>query len=223
MRAPVPDGPLARTLLGVWSVFVPSVCFLICCTPYAVFERAIGWQPSHGAIWLGALSLAPVGPGLRGLLAATRAVVGERGYPGHLVRRFVDAIRSSSPALRAAWCWLPGVTVLLAYDVALAGPLVLVVGIALLVLLIGASAADRPGQRGSALLQVVLVSAVRRPQAPLSWLFLLTAATLATTIPLIGPQLLLVMPGAWAAAVDVVNRAWGFTPPRSAPPRCAAR
>lgn len=213
-RAPQLDGPLASTLLAVWSLFVPSVCFLACCAPYLMFERVVGWQPSHGAIWLGALSVTPIGPALRGLLATAHATVGEKGYPGRLVHCFLGAIRAGSPALKAAWCSVPVVTLLLAYDLAVSRPgtrvLVVTVGIVLVLLLVGASCADRPGLRAPDLLHVVLAAAARRPYLPLTWLFLLGAGMAATAIPLLGPSLLLLVPAAWAAAVDVVNRTWGY-------------
>ncbi|MFF4622821.1 hypothetical protein [Nonomuraea jabiensis] len=208
------DGPVARTALAVWSLFVASVCFLVCCAPYLLFERVIGWQPSHGALWLGALSLVPVGPALRGLLATAQAMVGEGGYPGRLVLRFAGAIRQSSGGLRLLWWLLPALALLLAYDVALYGRtmavLVAAAGTLLGLILIGASVADTRRHTLSMTLHIVLKSAARRPHIPLTWLFLLLAAVLVTAVPLIGPSLLLFVPAAWAAAVDVVNRAWGF-------------
>jgi hypothetical protein len=217
-KAPQLDGALAASLLTVWSLFVPSVCFLICCVPYLIFDRAIGWQPSHGAIWLGALSVAPISPALRGLLATAHATVEEKGYPGHLVRRFLSAVRAGSPALKGAWCLAPVVTLLLAYDVVVSSPgtraLVVAVGITLVLLLVGVSCADRAGQRASDLLLVVLGSAARRPHIPVTWLFLICAAMGVAVVPLVGPSLLLLIPATWGAAVDIVNRTWGFFPTR---------
>jgi hypothetical protein len=63
------------------------------------------------------------------------------------------------------------------------------------------------------LLHVVLASAARRPHVPLTWLFLLGAAAAVTAIPVVGPSLLLLVPASWGAAVDVVNRTWGFPVP----------
>ncbi|NJP93869.1 hypothetical protein HCN51_31255 [Nonomuraea sp. FMUSA5-5] len=69
-------GRSSSALLVVWSLFAASACFLACCLLYEVFEPLVGWQAGHGALWLGALSLTPVGPGLRGLLAPGRAMGG---------------------------------------------------------------------------------------------------------------------------------------------------
>ncbi|MFI7135515.1 hypothetical protein ACIBQ1_58375 [Nonomuraea sp. NPDC050153] len=211
------DGPVARTALITWHLFVASACFLVCCAPYFLFERLIGWQPSHGALWLGALSLMPVGPALRGLLATVHAMVSEGRYPGRPVGRFVGAIRRSSRGLRMLWWSLPALALLLAYDVALYGGtnsavpvLAGTVGMLLGLILIGATVVDTR-QRGLAVtLRIVLESAARRPHIPLAWLFLLLTAVLVANLPLVGPSLLLFVPAAWATAVDVVNRSWQF-------------
>ncbi|MET7337693.1 hypothetical protein [Nonomuraea sp. NPDC005650] len=216
------DGPVARTALVTWHVFVASACFLGCCAPYFLFERLIGWQPSHGALWLGALSLMPVGPALRGLLATMHAMVGEGGYPGRPVGRFAGAIRQSSRGLRVLWWSLPALALLLAYDLALYGAtnpavpvLAVTVGTLLGLILIGATVADTRHCGLAVTLHMVLRSAARRPHIPLAWLFLLLAAVLVTDLPLVGPSLLLFVPAAWAAAVDVVNRSWGFAAARA--------
>ncbi|GAA2216509.1 hypothetical protein GCM10009850_119780 [Nonomuraea monospora] len=210
------DGPVARTALVVWSLFAASACFVACCLPYLLFERLIGWQASHGALWLGALSLTPVGPGLRGLLASAHAMVDARGHADAPVRRFATAIRHSSQGLRTLWWALPALALLLGYDLALYGTtvpampiLVVAAGGLLALILIAASLAGTDEHRLPALLNRVLKAGVRRPYLPLTWVFLLSLALLATRLPLVGPSLLLFAPATWAVAVDVVNRVWG--------------
>lgn len=138
------DGPVARTALLWWYAFVVSLCFLLAFTPYLLFERLVGWQPSHLAIWLGASSLAPAGPALCGLLGAMRVLVGDREYPGRPVRQFVGAVRAGAPRLRPWWWAVPAVALFLGYDAVLyrdavpsAPALVAVVGVLITVLLVG--------------------------------------------------------------------------------------
>lgn len=222
------DGPVARTALLWWYAFVVSVCFLLAFTPYLLFERLVGWQPSHLAIWLGAASLAPAGPALCGLLGAMRVLVGDREDPGRPMRQFVGAVRAGAPRLRRWWGAVPAAALFLGYDAVLyreavpsAPALVAVVGVLITVLLVGVTAvagadvgaagAGAEGLRSAA--HATLSSFLRRPLVPLAWLVLLAGAVLLTRLPVVGPSLVLFAPAGWAGAVDVVNRAWGFPAP----------
>lgn len=209
----VPDGPVAQTALVVWTVFVTSSCFLLACLPYLIFEVLVGWQPSHLALLLGSLTMAPVAPALCGLLVSTRAMVDGRGYPRRPAHRFYLAIRDSSPAQRQLWLALPVLVLFLAYDLALyagktpvVATMVALVGVLTGIVVIGGSTIPTPGQNLRGMLTTVLTSLARHPLLPLTWLFLLAAAVLLTRVPLLGPSLGLFLPGAWAAAVEVVNR-----------------
>jgi len=218
------DGPVARTALLCWYAFVVSVCFLLAFVPYLLFERLVGWQPSHLAVWLGALSLAPAGPALCGLLGSMRVLVGDRDYPGNPVRQFVAAIRAGSPRLRRLWWAVPPAALLLGYDAVLYGDavpaapaLVALAGVLATVLLVGMTVVGSGGTDGlRSAAHATLSSFLRRPLIPLAWLTLLAGAVLVTRLPVVGPSLLLFVPAGWAAAVDVVNRSWGF-PSRSRP------
>lgn len=235
------DGPVARTALLWWYAFVVSLCLLLAFTPYLLFERLVGWQPSHLAIWLGAASLAPAGPALCGLLGAMRVLVGDREYPGRPVRQFVGAVRAGAPRLRRWWGAAPAAALFLGYDAVLyreavpaAPALVAVVGVLITVLLVGvtvvagagagagagaAADADAGGTAGAggeglrSVAHATLSSFLRRPLVPLAWLALLVGAVLLTRLPVVGPSLVLFAPAGWAGAVDVVNRAWGFPVP----------
>lgn len=216
------DGPVARTALLTWYAFVVSVCLLLAFAPYLVFERLVGWQPSHLAVWLGAASLAPAGPALCGLLGAMRVAVGERDYPGRPVRRFADAVRAGAPRLRGVWWAVPPAALLLGYDamlyrdavpaasalVALAGALVAVLLVGVTVVGVTVVGADGGGLLSA--LHATLAAFLRRPLVPVAWLALLAGAVLVTRLPVVGPSLVLFAPAGWAAAVDVVNRSWGF-------------
>ncbi|MCF4122469.1 hypothetical protein L1785_15935 [Antribacter sp. KLBMP9083] len=234
------DGPVARTALLCWYAFVVSVCFLLAFAPYLLFERLVGWQPSHLAIWLGAVSLAPAGPATCGLLGAMRVLVGDREYPGRPVRQFVGAVRAGARRLRPWWWAVPAAALFLGYDAVLyrdavpsAPAFVAVVGVLITVLLVGvtvvaggdagadagtvadadadAAAGGTAGLRSAA--HATLSSFLRRPLVPLAWLALLVGAVLLTRLPVVGPSLVLFAPAGWAGAVDVVNRAWGFPAP----------
>ena len=214
------DGPVARTALVVWFAFVTSVCFLALTLPYFAFERLVGWQPTHLALWLGAVSLAPVAPAARGLLGAVHALVEEREHPGHAIRRFVDGIRGASVGLRRSWWAVPVVALLLGYDAALYGPaapvvpvLIAVAALAVTILFVGASVLDVYGAGAQAWWPTVHragVLVLRRPLVALAWSALLVLTVLVSRLPLVGPSLVLVLPAAWAGGVDVVARGRGF-------------
>ncbi|MGY3521052.1 hypothetical protein ACVMYR_32665 [Micromonospora sp. PTRAS2] len=206
---------MAQTAIAVWYVFVISLCFLVACLPYFVFETVVGWQASHVALWLGTLSLAPVPPALRGLMESARALVTERGHPGRPIRRFYRAVLDATPALRALWYTVPVLILLMAYDLALYGAdssaatvAVAVAATIVGIVVIGASAtsAPTPGDSLPGLVTAVLRALGRRPLVPMAWILLLVVAIAASRTPLLGPSLTLFLPGAWAAAVGIVNR-----------------
>jgi hypothetical protein len=207
-------------VLLVWYAFVSSVCFLTFLLPYLAFERLVGWQPTHLALWLGVASLVPVAPAARGLLGAMHDVVVQREYPGAPARRFFRGVRAASRGLRQVWCAVPVGVLLLGYDVALYGSaslavpiLVALVGVAIAVLLVGASVLDVHGREAVGWPMTVHQTGAalgRRPVVVLAWVFLLVAGVVVTRLPSVGASLALFVPAAWAGAVDVVSHARRF-------------
>lgn len=210
------EGPVARTALVVWFAFLTSVCFLVLLLPYLAFERLVGWQPTHLAVWLGAVSLAPVAPAARGLLGAVHALVEEREHPGRPVGRFFSGIGAASAGLRRAWWAVPVLALLLGYDAAIYGHgtpavpvLVAVAALAVAVLVVAATVLDVHGSGTQHWWPTVRAAGglvLRRPLVALAWLVLGVLAVLVSGTPLVGPSLALVVPAAWAGAVDVVAR-----------------
>lgn len=213
------DAPVPQTMLSVWYVFVVSVTAVLAVAPYVAFELFVGWQPSALALLLGALACGVAGPALCGLLGATGELVARRHYPGAPVRRFVRAIAGAGPGLKKLWLGVPALALFLAFDAALyrtvpgVAAAVAVVAVLTLLLLLGATVTDlthRADESRSALrlLTGAARALVRRWHVHLAWLLLLVVAVALVQIPVVGPSLLLLLPGGWAAAVLVVDRAW---------------
>lgn len=210
------DSPVSQTILTVWGVFVASACAWLLLLPQLAFELLVGWQPTHLAIWLGVASLVTVGPMLRGLLAASTAILAEKGYPSHLARAFFSAISHAPRSLWALWALVLPIGLFVAYDVVLAAGSparmapAIVLGVLLMLLLVAAGVLAEPGQ---GLVEVVTEAAValaRRIWLPLTWLFLLAVCLLLTRIPVLGPTVALFVPALWGLGVALVNGTWGF-------------
>lgn len=208
------DAPLSRALLFVWHHFAVSAQFIACLVPALAFTALVGWQPTHLAIVLGVVSLAPAGPGL----AALAAVSDARLDPLSDVRTGRWFWTAYARATRELWWWwlaATGVALLLAYDLALFGASdtvlvgVVLAATVLVVFSIGLSDGVRQGasRRPVAALAAAGTVLVRRPVATVTRFFLVWAVAAAPAIPLIGWSLLLFAPSLAASADALVARA----------------
>jgi hypothetical protein len=212
------DGRLARSLLAAFQFFIVSVQFLATALPAILFDRLVGWQPTHGAIWLGVLSTVSIGPGAVAALSSMRAFVLEGGYPGRPFRTFWTGFSTAITRLWWFWTGLAVLEVLLAYNLALYGALdavfigAVLVGALLLVACVSMSCALLAGASGRPLLMLAsaMRAAIVRPQAPAAWILLVAIGCGSTLVPVIGPNLALFAPGVCAWAILIVNDAVGF-------------
>jgi hypothetical protein len=204
------DGPLARLLIGVLQVFLASASFLAATAPLAAFMLLVGWQPTHLAIALFAVSTLTCAPAVAGLLAAAARILDER-VDARAGRAFWGSFAGSA---RARWRVAAGtaaVAWILSYDVALFSDvdgvvLLAIAGAALLAMSIGAvaSAPDRS-------LTAALRSAAARPHLALAWLLLAAIAAALCLIPVVGASLALFTPALAALAIQICNRTLGFS------------
>lgn len=211
------DGLIGRLLLSIFQFFVVSVQFLATALLAVLYDRIVGWQATHLAVWLGALALLPIGPGVYAVLAAMRDFLTEGGYPGTPIRRFWRSYRDG--AARLWWWWLGAAAfaVLLGYNAALYGESAIVfagivIGGALVVVAsVAVCCAALLGVRGRPLQLVAAAfgSAARTPHAVFAWLFVLVAVAGASAIPVIGPSLALFLPALAGWAILIVNAATG--------------
>ncbi|HOB05637.1 MAG TPA: hypothetical protein PKM36_10250 [Propionibacteriaceae bacterium] len=207
------DGPFGLALLRVFHIFVTSVLFGATAVPYVVFAAVVGWQPTHLAVWLGVATLLPLGPSLHGLLATAEAVLAEDA-PSGAARTFVAAWWLSARALWWFWLGASALLVAMAYRLSLAWSSdpavasVAVVGAGLVagavqlwfVLLSGADASTR------GLLTASLTGLVRRPLLTLAAVVLPVVALWLAGLPLVGPSLMLFLPGALGVALVLAAR-----------------
>lgn len=208
------DAPLSRALLFVWHHFAVSAQFIACLVPALAFTALVGWQPTHLAIVLGVVSLAPAGPGLAALAAVSDARLDARAdvRPG---RGFWTAYARAARELWWWWLAATGVALILAYDLALFGASdTVLVGVVLaatllVVFSIGLSDGIRRGasRRPVAALAAAGTALVRRPVTTVTRFFLVWAVVAAPAIPLIGWSLLLFTPSLAASADALVARA----------------
>lgn len=213
------DGPVASTVLGVFAVFVASVSFLASMLPALLFQALVGWQGTHAAIWLGAISLTTVFPGIHGLLAAATSMLDDGFESARAARRFWQAFGT---AFRGLW-WmsavLPAATVILGYDYALMGGndvvlLLVVSGAALAIALVVGVAATAQSIHTCApvVLMTRTVSAMlRRPHVVLAWLLIVGLTVSAMVLPVIGAVAVLLLPAGAALAIVVCNRSLGYS------------
>ena len=212
------DGLIGRLLLSIFQFFIVSVQFLPTALLAALYDRIVGWQTTHVAIWLGALALAPIGPGVYAVLASMRDFLAEGGYPGAPIRRFWRAYRDGATRLWWWWLGVTAFTVLLGYNAALYGES----GVVFAGIVTGAALAAAAsvavccavllGAHGRPLqvLTTAFAAGAARPLVVLAWLFLLVIAGGAAAIPLIGQSLVLFLPALAGWAILIVNAATGF-------------
>jgi hypothetical protein len=210
------DGPVAAMLLGAFQYFTVSVSFVACLMPVLVFQALVGWQATHLAIWLGALSLLPVYPALHGLLQASEALraEGASARGGRLFwSQFAIAVRTQAWAAVA----VAAVALLIGYDLALMGSsdvvfLIAVTAIVLMIVLAVAvsTVASRRSGRPIALLTLAATAVVKRPHVALAWLMLAGVAVAATALPIVGAVAWCFAPAGAAVSARICNRALGF-------------
>jgi len=207
------DGALAQLLVTILHVFVVSASFLAATSPLAAFVLLVGWQPTHLAIALFAVSTLTVAPAIAGALAAADRILDERAdaRPGRAFwRAFAGSARSrwQVAAATAAIAWILG------YDVALFSSvdgvlLVAIAGAALLTAtLIALGSAPRASLAGA------LRAAAAHPHLALAWLLLSAIGAALCLIPVVGTSLALFTPALAALAIQICNRTLGFRPAR---------
>ena len=211
------DGAIATLLLTVFQYFLASASFVACLMPALVFQALVGWQLTHLALWLGAVSLLPLAPALQALvIAADRLLTqGATAHAGRVFwRAFADAVR----ARRAAALAVGAGVLVLGYDVALLGAdaEVLLGGAALaavaVVVLLSSIFVVAAGSelRGVALAVAAGRIALLRPHLALVWLLLAGIAVFATTLPVVGAVAWFSAPALAAVGAVICNRTLGF-------------
>ncbi|GAA4491892.1 hypothetical protein [Microbacterium panaciterrae] len=212
------DGVIARLLLGAFDWFTVSASFLAALVPLVTFTTLVGWQLTHLALWLGALTLLPLYSALEALLAAGAVLLEGSVRPG---RAYWVAF---AKATRRRW-WaglIPSAAVLLlGYDLAivgtgagalLAGSVVLVVGGILAIALASTAPVGEAGAHPLAQVAEAAYRIVRRPHVALTWPLLAGAILVASSLPVVGGMLWLFGPALFGVAAQVCNRALGFAP-----------
>lgn len=211
------DGPVATMLLATFQYFTVSVSFVACLAPLLAFQALVGWQPTHLAIGLGALSLLPVFPAVHGLLLAAEVLRAE-GASGRAGRRFWAGFTSAFRTMTWAAVGIVATALLIGYDLALFGHEDIVFLMALgasavaVILAIATSSVAALRERMSpiALLTAAVGGIARRPHIALAWLLLLSLAGAATMLPVVGAVAWVFAPAAAAVAVRICNRSLGF-------------
>lgn len=207
------DGALSQLLVTILHVFVLSASFLAATSPVALFVLLVGWQPTHLAIALFAVSTLTVAPAAAGALAAADRILDERAdaRPG---RAFWRAFAGSARARWQLALATAAITWILGYDVALFSGIdgVLLVAVAGAALLAAALIAIGSSPRAS--LSGALRAAAARPHLALAWLLLSAIGAALCLIPVVGTSLVLFMPALTALAIQICNRTLGFHPAR---------
>ena len=214
------DGPVAMTSLAVFQYFVLSVSFLAAAAlPAVAFQLLIGWQGTHLALWLGAVSTLPVAPATYALLRGARSTLTHKAE-AHAVRTFWRAFADGCRTLWWAALAAAGIVLTLGYDIALydaSGAVLLFAAAAAAVaavLLVAVSlvAASAPQARATAMVIVAARRICRRPHVALAWLLLIGLGVAATALPLVGPAVALFLPALVGVGIHICNDALRFHP-----------
>lgn len=213
------DGVISTILLRIFAFFVTSVSFFACAVPAVVFQVVVGWQPTHVAVWLGAVSLLPLVPAMfASLTVADRVLLtGDRRDAG---RVFWDSFGRGVRSMWKVTLAVGGLIVLLGYDLALYGDddralLLGSLGLAVLfvaVLAMCSSLVARPRESEWVLVVDSLRAMAVRPHVGLCWILLTAVAVAAATLPVVGAAVALSAPALVACAIVVCNRALSFHP-----------
>ncbi|MGX9901445.1 hypothetical protein ACW0JT_18950 [Arthrobacter sp. SA17] len=222
------DGRLGTGLLSIFQFFAVSVQAISCAVPAMAFQALVGWQPTHLAVWIGTVSLVPMGPAIYATLSSMRDYQAARSYPGQPISRFWSAWKFG--ARRLAWWWssLMAITILLAYDFALYAPSVpLLIGSATmaaasLVVTLELCIAVQRGDhdRPAAALTRAIRAVLRRPHIALGWVGVCVFGVVAMTLPIIGPSITLFVPAVCAWVVLILDEAFGrYAEPKRTRPK----
>ncbi|GAA2978529.1 hypothetical protein JOD63_003069 [Microbacterium terrae] len=211
------DGPVATMLLATFQYFIVSVSFVAALAPVLAFQALVGWQATHLAIWLGALSLVTLFPGLHGLLQAAEALR-EDGAAARAGRVFWHGFARAVRTLPWAAVGIVVIALLIGYDLALLGSSDLVfliamaaIGVTVIIAIAVSIVAGKGEQQRPLALATAAAAAVgKRPHAALAWLMLAGLAVAATTIPVVGAVAWFFAPAGAAVAIQICNRALGF-------------
>ncbi|WP_460796313.1 hypothetical protein [Microbacterium sp. GXF0217] len=211
------DGAVATMLLAVFQYFLLSASFVVCLMPTLVFQALVGWQLTHLALSLGAVSLLPLGPALQALVKAADPLRA-RGANARAGRIFWSAFADAARTRWAMAAVIPVGVLLLGYDIAVLGgnaeALLAVTALAAVgaVVLISSmfAVAAGSGLRGIALALAAGRIVLRRPHLALVWLLLAGVSILMTTLPVVGAIAWFSAPALAAVAAVICNRTLGF-------------
>ena len=203
------DGALAHLLIGILQVFLVSVSFLAATSPLAAFVLLVGWQSTHLAVALFAISTVTISPAIAGAIAAAERILDERA-DAHAGRAFWRAFAGSCGARWQVAIGTAAIVWILSYDAALFSSvdgvlLIAIAGAALLVIALVAV-----GSAPDSSLAAAFRAAARRPHLALAWLLLAGIAAALCLIPIVGTSLMLFTPGLAALAIQICNRTLGF-------------
>jgi hypothetical protein len=208
------DGPIATLLLTTFQFFLVSVSFVGCLVPALLFTALVGWQSTHLAVWLGALSLLPLAPAVYALLRSARRLLIDRS-DAHAAREFWISFAHGCRTLAWAAIAVCVLAVLLGYDLALfgaSGAMALLIACAAaasaaLLIAVCAVAAARDDHHAVELLTAAVKAIARRPHVALSWLLLTVIGVVALAVPVIGPPLALFLPALLGVGIHICNDA----------------
>lgn len=208
------DGRIAGWLLAIWQCFLTGISFLATAVPLILFHALVGWQPTHLAIALFGLAVAPLVPGIHALLVATGRLL-DHGGASDAGRAFWSALRTGAVRLGGAALAAGLTAVVLSYDIALfahSDALLLAAAAATALAVAGLLAvcamSAQTDLRGIALVSAALTAAVRRPHIVLCWLLLVALGAVASAVPIIGSSVF--APPLVALGIHICNRALGF-------------
>ncbi|MDQ0615091.1 hypothetical protein QF046_002732 [Microbacterium sp. W4I4] len=213
------EGPVAAMMLGAFACFLASASFLASLLPAIAFQALVGWQSTHLAIWLGALSLSTAFPAVRALLVVAGAILDEGIATARVDRLYWRTLAGAFRDQPWAAGILPVAAVVLGYDLALMGSsdtVFLIVWAAVLVIvafLIGLASSTAPSGERTALELVAhtAVAIARRPHVALAWLLIVALTAAATVLPVLGALAVLLLPAVSAVGIVMCNRALGFS------------
>jgi hypothetical protein len=201
----------------LWGHFLVSTQLIVCASPVLLFSALVGWQPTHLAVVLGALSLVPAWPAVFAALSTMRQVVAERDAHIRCARVFW---KEFARGVRLIGTWVAAATLavlVLGYDLALAPgavalPAVVVGASALAALTVGLCSVKivSPGRHTLPALADVVALTCPRPHLGLVWLLAAVAPVGLLLVPVAGAMLALFAPAAAASVVAIVNGVFGF-------------
>lgn len=221
------EGPVAGMMLGAFACFLASVSFVASLLPAIAFQALVGWQSTHLAIWLGALSLITVFPAARALIVVATTMLDNGIATARVGRLYWRTFATAFRDPRWAAVILPVAAVLLGYDLALMGSsdtvflIVVATVLVIVAFLIGLASSATLGAEVPALKLVARTAAAvaRRPHVAIAWLLIVALTAGAMFLPVLGALAALLLPAASAMGIVMCNRALGFSLATQAAPR----